>query len=158
MAVIPPDLEPEILAKAGTGATMRQIAAWLKAEKGVVTSYGSVARILKRVRTERAEVSKAVLREQLSRTLTQDVDRLEKWAARIDRLALHDFEALENGGQFARMGAEGPIYVEGRETLVKLLEQLRKVTDTKLRYSGAAEPDPEGARRPVIMVPAESDD
>lgn len=159
MAAIPPSLESSVIEQAGKGLTTRQIAAWLKEAHGVSTTYKSVARLLSRTRGERAEVAKVVLREKLGKSLTKDVDRLEKWAANIDELCVEAFEAIKGGKDFARMGKDGPIFVEGRETLAKLVEQLRKVTDTKLHFSGAEE-DPDGGKQrgPVIFIPPESDD
>lgn len=41
---------------------------------------------------------------------------------------------------------------------VKLVDELRKITETKLKYSGAAEPDEGKAPAAVIYIPPESDD
>lgn len=70
---IPPNLEPELLKKAGEGLALRAIAAWLLAEHGVKTSHVTVQRVLARIARERAPIAQAVVREELSTTLTSDL-------------------------------------------------------------------------------------
>lgn len=141
MAAIPPDLEPLVIAEAGKGLTTRQIAAWLKDRHGVETSHKSVAKVLARTRSERSEVAKVVLREKLGGSLTTDIDRLEKHASKLDTLA------------------DSAAEIKEFDSYARLVEQLRKITDTKLHYSGAGEADEDkGSRKPVIFIPPESDD
>ena len=160
MAVIPPALEPSILAKAGEGRTLREIAAWLKSDHGVECSHVSVQRIVKRAKIERAEVTRAVLQEKLGKSVTTDVDRLEKHARQLDKMADDIYAKVAADATFLK-GPERdePTWVDGRETYAKLAEQLRKITETKLKYSGAEEAVGDGrCRGPIIFVPPESDD
>lgn len=120
MASIPPDLEPLVLQQAGKGLTTRQIASWLKSSHSIDTTYKTVAKLLARTRTARADVAKVVLREKLGSSLTTDIDRLEMLAA----------EAVIRAGKCL-----------DDEVWCKLAEQVRKITDTKLQYSGAGQDD-----------------
>jgi len=96
-----------------------------------------VNRLLKQLRSERAEVAKAVVREELSTTLTADVRRLE-------RLVKMGFARIRKG--------------VNNDTFCKLSEQIRKDIETKLKHSGAAEPDAVSGIGPTIMLPPESDE
>ena len=84
---IPPRLESEVLSKAGDGWTTRRTAAWLLTEHGVTVTHHTVARLLREHRSERADTAKTIVREKLGKTLTADLDRLEKHAAKLDRMA-----------------------------------------------------------------------
>jgi hypothetical protein len=133
---IPPEKHELVLELAGQGKSTRQISEHL-GTVGIKASYKAVGRLLQELRAQRAEVAKAVVREELSTTLTADVRRLErlvkKTLARI------------------RKGVDA-------DTFCKLAEQARKLIETKLKHSGAAEPDGEASRGPTIMIPPESDD
>jgi len=118
---IPPRLEGAVLDKAGEGWTTRRISAWLLSDHGVTVTHHPVAKLLREHRSERADTAKTIVREKLGKTLTADLDRLEKHAAKLDRMA----DALEG---------EPELYC-------KAVEQLRKITDTKLHYAGADVPD-----------------
>jgi hypothetical protein len=158
MAAIPANLEPEVLAKAGEGWTTRRIAEWLHTDRSVKTSHRTVATVLIRLRKDRADVAKAVLRTKLASTLTSDLDRIEKHAAQLDELADEQLKAARDGIAFARKGGgENTLYVEPGESYAKLVEQVRKITETKLKYSGAEQPD-ENTPRPMIIIPPESED
>jgi hypothetical protein len=136
---IPQIWEAEVLAKAAEGWSTRKIAAWIETDKGKKVGYVSVARLLKNRRGERAEVAKIVLREKLGSSLTTDIDRLERHASTLDRLAM------------ARAAAGDD------EVYAKLVEQLRKITDTKLHFSGAGEADDktDATRGIVVCLPPE---
>jgi len=118
---IPPELERAILEQAGKKRTTREISAWLAEEHGISVSHVTVGKFLRAAREERADVAKNVLREKLSGSLTSDIDRLERFARKCAILAnknKHDPKAF-----------------------VMLVGELRKITDTKLHYSGADESD-----------------
>lgn len=117
-----PALEREVMEKAGEGWSARRIADWLKAERSVTMRFQGIAEFLAKTRTERADVAKAIVREKLTPHVTRDIDRLEKHAAKLDAMA----DRLADGDP---------------ELYLKAVEQLRKVTDTKLHYSGADTPD-----------------
>lgn len=128
MAGIPAKYESEIVAKAAEHWTSRHIADWLLSEHGVKTSHITVCHLLRRANAERASIAKSVLREKLRSSLTTDLDRLEKHAQQLDALADRSYAGADaDGGE--------------REVYAKLVEQIRKITDTKLHYSGADQPD-----------------
>lgn len=112
---IPERLHREVLQLAGEGKSTRAISAHL-VTLGVTASHNAVAKLLKQLRSDRAEVAKAVVREELSTTLAVDVRRLERLVKKL----------------LARI-QKSPANLE----LCKLAEQVRKLIDTKLHYSGA---------------------
>lgn len=134
---IPPKFEADILAKAGEGLTTRAIAAWLKETHNVDTSHKTVAKLIARHRAERADVAKAIVREQLGKTVNADIARLEQIRAGLAKRA-----AKAKGPEFA-----------------KLTELELKAIDRKLHYAGADTEDPEREHRGglVVMLPPEDD-
>lgn len=134
---IPENLHKIVLDLAGQGKTTRAIADELVAKHGHKTNFSTVARLLKSLRKDRAEISKAVVREELSSTLTSDLQRLERFAKRVAVRA-------------SKKGCDNMSFA-------KLVDELRKITETKLKFSGADEPDQQ-ANRAVIFIPQDSDD
>lgn len=160
-SLIPTALESAVLEQAITGSSNRAVAAWLKDKHGIEVSHVTVGRMVKRLRSERADIAKAVIREKLGTSLTTDLDRLEKHARQLDELADDCFGRIKSDATFAKGHDKTgePIYVDGHDTYAKLVEQIRKITDTKLDYSGAGQDDEAKMHiGPVIMVPTESDD
>lgn len=105
---------------ASEGKSAREISAQL-GTIGVKASHTAVLRLLRESKAERAEVAKAVVREELSTTLTADIRRLERLVKKtIARI---------------RKNPDNDAYC-------KLAEQTRKLIETKLKYSGADEADP----------------
>lgn len=118
-AKIPPKYEPDLLRLAADGKSIAEIAAWLDAQ-GVTTSASGVKRLLKRLRAERAEVSRAVTVEHLGRTVISDLDHLEKIRAEAAERAADCLDDKDWVG-------------------LKKLEV--QILDRKLHYSGAGNPD-----------------
>ena len=139
---IPEALEREVCDRAANGATTREISGWLLDAHAVTASYGAVARVIKRVRTERAEVTKAVVQAKLAKSALSDIDLLESIRLEVSAKAKKLTRADQAG---AWRG---------------LKELELKIIDTKLHYSGADEPDvPNGeGRRPGILIPPERDE
>jgi IS30 family transposase len=134
---IPPALEDAVFAKAGEGLSSRQIAAWLLSQHAVTTSHKTVAKLLARRRSERADVAKSVVREQLGKSLNADIARLEEIRADLAKRA-----------QTAAKDDNLTGYA-------KLTELELKAIDRKLHYSGADEPDGVSAGAAVIVLPPE---
>jgi len=117
--------EQFVLDLAAHGKSTREIAAAL-AERGCNTTHVSVSRWLKKRRAERADVAKVVVREQLAKTLTGDLDRLETIRRQVAAKASR-------------------ISKKPRQTFawIKLKELEVKIIDRKLHYSGADDPGDE---------------
>jgi len=136
---LPATLESEVLAKAAENMSVRQISAWLETAHATKVSAATISRFLAKRRTERADVAKTVVREQLGKTLNADLDRLEQIRAELQAQAQDPEISL--GGY------------------VKLVELEVKVIDRKLHYSGAGEPDtdPNGPTKVQIFLPPEDE-
>lgn len=117
-----------VLQLAGEGKGSREIAEMLNTVKGVKLSYVSVNSWLKSVRQERAETTKAVVQETIKATVPADLEILENIR---DQLNNYRLGKDENGL---------PIRLKVSEKLL-CIDRLNKVIDTRLKYSGAAEPD-----------------
>lgn len=110
----------------GLSATMssREISALLKAEHGVNISYQAINNFVKGVRAERAEQTKAIVQEHIKATMPTDLDTL-------DRLIKQELEWFDDPEQKHNLKISEKLQVA---------KELRQTIDTKLRYSGAAEP------------------
>lgn len=135
-AAIPDKFHKTVLELAGQGKSTRAISAHL-GTLGVTASHVAVGRLLQTFRTERAEVAKVVVREELATTLTADIRRLERLVkrtlARIRRTTADD-------------------------AYCRLVEQVRKLIETKLKHSGADEPDHAVTCGPTVLIPPEAED
>lgn len=130
---IPAELHGFVLQKAGSGKGSAEIAKALQTEHGLTVSPKTVERLLRRIRKSRAEVTKAVVREALAPGLSRDIQRLEQLVRKtLKRL----------GG-----AADDLAYC-------KLVEQVRKLIDTKLHYAGADQPDDSGMTADVAKARA----
>lgn len=77
--VIPPKLHKALLERAGTtGDGGPALSAWLLSAHGIEASPRAVQRYLKEVGDERAPIARAVAREQLSKTVTSDLDAIDQ--------------------------------------------------------------------------------
>ena len=115
---IPSTLHGQILDKAGEGLGVRAITEWLLEAHGVKSNRTTVSQLLKGLKADRAVIATAVVREELSTTLTADIHRLE----RLIKKTLAKVRREEDVGMYCR-----------------LVDQTRKLIETKLRYSGAAD-------------------
>ncbi len=138
---IPPEKHALVLDLAGQGKSTRQISDHL-GTLGIKASYKAVGRLLQELRKERSEVARAVVREELSTTLTADIRRLER--------------LVKQAMSRIRKGADGK--KPDPDTWCRLAEQARKLIETKLKHSGADEPDGDSSHGPTIMIPPESED
>lgn len=151
MAAIPPNLEPAILEKAASGASTRDVSQWLFETHGVTASYKAVQRLLSRTKVERADVAKAVVREKLTATVLNDLDRLTREQRRVEKLAsrLHTqaCEALDKvakaDGRKDPEGLRAALLVADAfaDLALKASDRVRTLADRKLHYSGADTPD-----------------
>lgn len=79
--------EQDLLRLSVDGLSSRKIVDWLRDQHGVKTNRDSVAKYIKKIRTERAETSKMVAREKLSTIVVSDLDRLEEICREAERRA-----------------------------------------------------------------------
>lgn len=162
---ISPELEKELLKRSAEGHTTRALSAWVLAEKGIKISHQAIGNLLRQTRRERSEVTKAVVREQLTKTVTADVDVLGETQDELRRVkalllarALRDLEAER---VIVSEGETKEASVESVEQFRKVCDTLTKVTNTKMHFAGADEPSTPAAGAvagSVICIPPESED
>lgn len=100
----------------GRRRTYSDLVDWLKRKHGVTTSTDSVRRALKGPRAEAAEMRRDMLREQIAKTLPQQLETL-------DDLMIKAKEILR------RKGVRAP-------QVLDVLDAYRKAVETKLRFGG----------------------
>ena len=71
-------LEDFILKLSERGKSTREISNILKKQKKASVSYTAISKFLKSVRTERAEMSKAIVQEHIQKSLPTDLQRLDQ--------------------------------------------------------------------------------
>lgn len=137
---IPPDIEPELLARAGRGESGDQLAAWLSETHGIEMSGRRVRAFLENIRRERSPIARAATVAAVSKTVGTDLAELEILAGEAREIL-----TLAKGKQnfFAA---------------VQAIQAEAKIRETRLKLSGAMEPDaPQGQRAAtaVILLPPE---
>jgi hypothetical protein len=126
--------EADIIQLAGEGKSTREIAAALTTKHGLQIGHVAVARWLSERRAERAEVSRGVAREELSKTVTADVRRLDNIAIDAMKVAI----AVRN----AALGDDGALKdLSAAEAYPKVAAAAIKATEAKLKAAGVDEPD-----------------
>lgn len=116
---ITPDVAERIMALAPT-MSCRQIAEEL-ARDGIEISHNSVARCLRGQRKERAEQTKSIVREHIRITVPTDLEILQEIRDQLNIWRKDD-----------------SLRVSER---LMVIDRLNKVIDTRLKFSGAGEPD-----------------
>lgn len=112
---ITPDILLEMQNRAAVGWSTRQISEWLMKEKGIKYSHISVAKRIKKSRSERKQYSEEILKPYLEKTLTSDLDLLDE-IIKDARKVLKD----------AQKGNEPRLVLSAIDRLDKLLNTRRK--------------------------------
>lgn len=128
MTKLDPALQDAVLARLAKGWTAARCAEWLAKSRGVKVTPQAITKMARARRSERGDVSKSVVREEIGRRLPGD---LEDLAARREHLQ-------KMVGKLERLVEEDPAAMS---MYLKALEQLRRMTELSLRFSGAAETD-----------------
>lgn len=126
--------EAAVMEASATLGSAQAITDAVNAKLGTKYSRRTVANILGRVKVERSDIAKNVVRSHLSKTLFSDLDVLLKSRDQLEKAAdkwFADFEAAKTP-ELARLAAR-----EHRQTV----NALREVANTRLHYSGADIPD-----------------
>lgn len=132
-------LERHVLAHAAAGKSTRWIASWIQKRYRKDISHNAVAVFLRAHRTEKADVAKAVVREELRTNLPRDLQVFDR---RISAL-VGDLRRVEKASRdiMERFPGSPDRWRKVEAMRLKMLEQLRKCLDTKLHYVGADQPD-----------------
>lgn len=117
---ITPEIAQLIMSWAPTMSN-RQIAQRLGEEAGLTISHVAVSKFIKEQRKERAETTKAVVQDYIRITVPTDLEILQEM-----RDQLNAWRKDEN------------LRISER---LMVIDRLRQVIDTRLKFSGAGEPD-----------------
>lgn len=134
------------MAQSGGGQPSRAIAQWVFDTWGIKVSHTYIAKLIREHREERSDAIRDKVVEALAPHITTDLDVLSKWQSRLDTIA----ESLSGNDPQCALDVDG---------LVKVVDQLRKLTELKLKHAGATPSDTaQSHTAPVILIPAESED
>ena len=148
---IPPRLHAEVLARAGDGLSCAEIASWLGRERSVTTHESSVKRLLRKVAAERAPIAKAVVTEQLSKTLTTDLSSM-------DALLKRSFANEARCQQVCNSNEDPLIKIRAMEQARRERNEQRALLDMRLRLSGAGNKGDDVRPLALVVLPAETPD
>jgi hypothetical protein len=121
VAKINEEIRRELLKRAAEGEGSESLAGWLRSAHGITITGRAVRKRIAEVQRERADVAKVIVRETLTREIPDDLARLERIAADAYKMA------------------QG--HKKDPKLWCLLMEQVRKVSETKLHFSGADVPD-----------------
>lgn len=124
-----PDIEKKILRYAAQGLSGRKIAE----QPDVPVSQVTVNRFLRDHRRDRAETTKAIVREHLSATLPTDLEMLDRLTARL--------EVMRQAAEAAGEDADPDEARKARNQELLIVDRQVKTIGLKLKYSGADEDD-----------------
>lgn len=135
---IPPDLEGELLTRAGRGASGDELAVWLLAEHRVEVSGRRVRAFLEKNRREREPIARAVVVEQVSKTVTADLAALEELAReaasiRAKALAGVPSKTIKVPGE---PDQKVPGVAPDLNVAIRAINSERAVRETRLRLGG----------------------
>ncbi len=149
---IPPRLHAEVLARAGEGLNCADIASWLGREHNVKTHESSVKRLLRKVAAERAPIAKAVVTEQLSKTLTVDLSSMN---ALLKRSVSNEARCTQ---LIKAAGDEPVLQLRAMEQMRRERAEQRSLLELRFRLSGADSNDDDVMPRGLVVLPAETPD
>jgi hypothetical protein len=135
---IPPELHAFVLKLYGEGKSGEEIAEQLWREHRCETTGRTVRKLLEQYRTERADVSKGIIRERLQKQLTADLDALQDLHARARRM---ERRALKRARELHQEHPQHPQALEELAFALKSMDRQLRAINLVLHYSGAGEPD-----------------
>lgn len=141
---IPPDLHALVLQLAGEGKTSEEIAEILFRQHRCESTSRGVRRLLEHYRTERADVSKGIIRDRLQKQLTADLIALESLHGRA---RAKEQAANRAAMKLRKLGAERDDPDALKSALkydllaLKAMDRELRAINLVLHYSGAGEPD-----------------
>lgn len=138
---IPPALEAAVIAEAAKGRSNRVIAAWLKSAHNVKTSHVTVGKLIKSVRQEVGESTRAVAISEVAPQVVGHIAALNGVAERARALETEATKGIEVlVGGVPLLDKDGaPVRVPDRELALKALELQRKTHVDVLKVAGADE-------------------
>lgn len=137
---IPPDHHPEILARAGKGASSEQIAIWLGTLPTPIKVSGRAIRnFLSKTKDFRRDAVQAAVREKLAPVAMGDLDELD-----AARLRAREIEKAAMLGSVVRVNGHPLLDTDGKvvrepelETALRAIRAQSDILDKRLHYAGA---------------------
>jgi IS30 family transposase len=130
MSKLSPELQEEVLARVAKRATYDSIVAWLKKKHRITITKQAISKMVRKHRSERADVAKVIARTHIEQTLPTDL-------AEFDRIQARNVRLLER----AQDEANKDFSVANVEKVTKLTGAYLKADEQKKRALGLEQPD-----------------
>jgi hypothetical protein len=139
-AKIPPELHASVMKLADEGKTSEDLAQWLWREHRIEISSRQVRSLIRKRRTELADVAKSVVREELRKELLPAIRRIARAGRRAKAIRR---EAKKHG-------------IEGAMLELKAIDRECKTANLMLHYSGLNQPDKIGDKTQPLQDPRQA--
>jgi hypothetical protein len=126
--LIPEDLYPEILARSGKRESSDSIAVWVSEKIGKNVNGRTVRLMLAQVRKERAPLAKQIVTEELSKTLTADLQAVEDLLADIKKHQVRAEKVEDLIAEAERIGKADPLKIMGPNGTILALDKIEENT------------------------------
>lgn len=139
---IPPSLHAELFKRSDAGDDSEDLAQWLWREHKIEISSRGIRSLIRKRRTELADVAKSVVRDELRKHLLKAIERIERVGARAARMVRHAearAEALHTQHQ------QHPQALNELFFALKAQDRVLKAGNLLLHYAGLNQPDTPGA-------------
>jgi hypothetical protein len=152
-AKIPPELHASVMKLAGEGKTSEDVAQWLWREHKIEISSRQVRSLIRKQRTELADVAKGVVREALRKELLPAVRRL---ALIGQRAAVLERRARKRAIGLREQHAQHPQAVNEDFLALKAMDRQMKSANLLMHYAGLNQPDKPGDRSQPLQDPRQA--
>jgi hypothetical protein len=134
---IPPGLQPLVVAKAQEGLKSEEISEWLWREHQLQVAARTVRQLVRRHRTELADVAKGVVREEIKRRILPALRRAARGGIKANEIEKRcSRQAIE-----ARKAKNPGLAADLDALTLKAIDRQVKVADLLMHYAGLDQPD-----------------
>lgn len=134
---IPPSLHPQVLAKAQEGQSSEEISAWLWREHKIEIGSRMVRKLVRRHRTELADVAKGVVREEIKRRILPALRRAARGGIKANEIE----KRCSRQAAEARKAKNPALAADLDALTLKAIDRQVKVADLLMHYAGLDQPD-----------------
>src|SRR4051812_9111188 len=134
---IPQTLRPLVIAKAQGGASSEDIAEWLWRELKLEITSRAVRRIVRRHRTELADVAKGAVREEIRKRLIPALRRAARGGIKANEIE----KRISKQANAARAANRTKLAASLDALTLKAIDRQVKVADLLMHYAGLDQPD-----------------
>lgn len=134
---IPPGLQPLVIAKSQEGLNSEQISEWLWREHQLQVAARTVRQLVRRYRTELADVAKGAVREEIRKRLIPALRRAARGGIRANEIE----KRISKQANAARAANRTKLAASLDALTLKAIDRQVKVADLLMHYAGLDQPD-----------------